>query len=601
MAGELGLHPVSTLLNVPMAQLLVAEPMRNKREPDARQRSMIPIRHGAKVSEEVENISCAAFDLTSLYVLEHLNLLEPMFAYLQKVILSRGIIRCLFYEKHRVLFHQPSRVEKAKRIHGLIIDNTIQVLPKAATENELPEDVGAELALLLHKAQELGGRVVATLPIFKVRSLGEEVADLDHLAPYILKTTDLLRLLEPYLSKENYDHGMQFLASVDRGDATGDETLPRKHLYIDNLALQYLDICGVLPFLKHLNLEEFVDKCVDDGCNALISAEVQGENIARQIDRIRQRVADGVLRGNVTSCGNMGGMDMQNPSFSLDTLRDIIETVPMHNADIVFLDDRNVGRHQRVADDSGNSVAMVGPCDGVNFLFRKGVISEERRNTCRYRMLKSGFSLLPIEVNDILPALKAACQLSNGDIIEDRNLMAIRQNGQRVRSVKMLRIPDEGPWFMELVNIATGCLRDIWNDENMSVKRSEKLSDWLLYSLSPLPVEWSGSMVTEEDEPLELNCTLIVHFVMIGTGIVDVHRRAGYAKWVERRMVQIHFAANESLLDEATLGLMNQPFNHYDPYVSIDPYRNREFGRRRKAQARLAQPAGRHGCRWVGD
>ena len=550
IGGELGIHPAASLLNMPIAQLLIGEPRRNEGEPDARCRSVIPIRHGAKVVEELQKMSSAAFDLTSLYVLEHVDLLDPLLDHLSEVVLPPNLMALLFYERHRVLFHQPSRVEQAKRIHGLIVDGTIRVLTHHAGDVKLAEEVGAELALLLHEARESGGRVVSTLPITKVRSLGEERAELGVYGEYVLKTTEFLGHLEPYISSEMYQRGIAFLESVDRGNPTGNAILQQRGLYIDNLALQYLDMCGLLPSLRNLKPKVFVHKVVNDECNSLIAAEWQGEELSRAIDNIRQKVRSMVLDGKVTFCRSSRPNVAQTPSLIMDALQNMLEYVPEHGVDVVVLDDRLVGKHKNMADEKGNTVPIVGSYDVMEFLYKQRLIFEDSVRTCKYRMMKGGFGLLPLDSSEIALALDAAKVSNHGDIVENRELMTIRQYVQRVRSVKMLRIPEEGPWFIQLANIARECLSQIWSDDEIAIKRAKVLSDWIMNSLSPLPVDWAFSVVSQDEDPTNMNKAIVVQYVLIGTGIRDEQRRIEYASWLEEKVVKYHLPANESVLED---------------------------------------------------
>ena len=89
----------------------------------------------------------------------------------------------LFNEQRQVRFHQPSRVEVAKRILNLIDDGVIQLLRGVQPPDDLVREVGLEMASLLHMAQTNSGRVLSTLPIHKAGSLGEEVCRSSRIQP----------------------------------------------------------------------------------------------------------------------------------------------------------------------------------------------------------------------------------------------------------------------------------------------------------------------------------------------------------------------------------------------------------------------------------
>ena len=545
--GEMGLHQICGLLNIPMAQILVGALFRNEKETDPRRRSVMPIRHGGRSLVELSETNSMAFDLSSLLVLESLGILEVTFDTLERVYLSPRLMDVLFVEHRQVRFHQPSRVEKAKRILKLMDEGAIQLLQEVQPSHELVGEVGPEMATLLQMARNNGGRVLSTLPIHRAESLGEEAADLREFGPLVLKTTQFLQHMKPHIAPETYASAQGFLASVDRGEPLGENGLGTGSLYIDDLALEYLDTASLLQYLKRLGCDCFVAESVKVDKKQLVDAAEQGDEIADVIDRLRKRIRDGVQSGKVRFLSESSDREKRQIIRPIDVLLDLFETTG--SADAICLDDRTFGKYG--TDEHGRRV--IGSIEVLEYLSARSAITEEKKRSCYFRLRKGGMAFLPVDADFLLAALRDAIDRSQNQFVESSDLVAIRENFQRIRSMKLLRVPEDDEWLSQMIYAARQILDKIWGDSTIAIEMAEKISDWVFDVLAPLPVDWRESIVQVNEENIaELTESVLLLFLNRSTTFTDATRMQAYAIWAEQRLIRPLLQANASLVDEVS-------------------------------------------------
>ena len=554
--GEIGLHQSSGLLNVPITQLLIGELIGNENQTDPRRRSVVPIRHGGRRLVRLSEIRSVVFDISSLLVLESLGVLRTTFDALERVYLSPRLMDILFIEHQRVRFHQPSRVEEAKRILRLINDNVIQVLSGIRAPEALVKEVGEEMACLLYMAQTHSGRVLSTLPIPKAESLGEEYADLREFGSLVLKTTQLLAHVKPHISPEAYVRAQSYLTVVDRGAPLGETDLGSGPLYADNLALTYLDTAGILQYLHRLGREIFVADSVKADAKNLIDTAEYGDKIAGILARLRKCIQENVQSGKVMFLPESGDRKNQEALPSLEALLDVFETP--ENADAVCLDDRVFGKHAHLTNQHGRNIPIVGSIDILEYLSARGVITQEKKRTCDFRLRKGGVAFLPLDVDVMFTALRDSIDGSQTQFTENGELAAVRENLQRIRSMKLLRVPEEMEWLSQVYHAARQVLDKIWGDPNIEITMAEKMSDWIFDVLAPLPTAWIESAVQAERENIaELTKSTLLVFIDGSIILADTDRRQAFVAWVEQRLIRPLLLTNTTLVDEISQSIQS--------------------------------------------
>jgi hypothetical protein len=175
------------------------------------------------------------------------------------------------------------------------------------------------------------------------------------------------------------------------------------------------------------------------------------------------------------------------------------------------------------------------------------------KRTCDFRLRKGGFAFLPLDADAVFVALKASVDTGYGRFAENRDLIAIRGNLQRIRSMKILRLPDEVGWFSHMAHASKNLLAQIWNDGAIQPVMAEKMSDWVLDVLCPLPTAWQESIVLAKEEDTERPTKFVlIQLISIGLTLTDTVRKEAYAKWTNKRLVKPLLQANVLMVDEVS-------------------------------------------------
>ena len=94
-----------------------------------------------------------------------------------------------------------------------------------------------------------------------------------------------------------------------------------------------------------------------------------------------------------------------------------------------------------------------------------------------------------------LQALRDSIDRSQNQFMESSDLVAIRENLQGIRSMKLLRVPEDDEWLSQMIYAAQQILNKLWGDSTIEIQMAEKISDWVFDVLAPLPMSWRESII----------------------------------------------------------------------------------------------------------
>jgi tetratricopeptide (TPR) repeat protein len=546
--GEMPIHIVPYLFNLPISKILIGQAHRNEEEKNHWHRLDISIRSGIRGINDASNIKRPTLDLTTLYILEDNDLLGLFLKTMDTVFISPLMMEVLFREQQDVKFHQPSIVEQAHRINHLISSNKIKVLPKGNVPDELESEVGNEMGLLLSTAKKAEGRVVASLPIHKAGSLDFQAANLGDYASTALKTTQLLDYLEPNLDPQVAETARSYLAAVDKGDATGGKFENGMPLFIDDLALNYLDTANVLETLcnqQDISIAFYAHERVLE----LINASRHGNHTASLIDRLRKNIRDGIRTKKIKFLPKPPQIKGDDEKYLyLNLIRDIVHS--SSDSDSVCIDDRNTGRHQNMAYSDEKTVPMLGVIDLIIGLAKQNKLPSDDLKSRMTRLRKQGFVLLPVIEEHLLEELLAASINSSGDLVENSHLKALRQNTQQVRSQDILQFPQEVPWINQIHQAGLQTLIKLWGESFVSITHAKSASKWLFHALSIWQPAWINSTTPITAEDIDgLAVSSLDRLLAVIPQIKDKDRKIEFSIWLEEDVIKPLAPANQHILD----------------------------------------------------
>jgi hypothetical protein len=477
----------------------------------------------------------------------------------------------LLGEGRRVRFHQPSRVKHADNVRQLIDQGRLEpvsALPEPPSW--LVDEVGRDLAEMLHAARAEGGHVVRPRPIFKSGTLHEKEADLRDYAELVLSTSEFGQLLfdSGRIDQQTCERAIQYLAAHDqsRGANAGlDAKLLDRPLYLDDLAVTYLQHAGLLDAACRHGIGLRVHPSLRAEQDAIIAANREGERLARALDDIRTALRDALetSKAVLLPWNDISKDDTQMASLS----QFLVDAGP---CDAICVDDRYVNRHTVLTDQKGRSVPIVCVLDILRYLEARGALDADKRRAALHRLRASGFALVPVEVDELEALLRAARFDQEGRMTESAELRALRQAIMRVRSLDLVDLPLEEPFLGRLRLAGVQVIRGLWQDGSMPAEHAATLSDWVWRNLVPSPLDWAHN-IQDPARPTLVQDAVARHLGLLLTPIpgISEERREAFLTWVQHEVLEPLLPANASLVDAAA-DLVRQEIERWSEEYGAD-------------------------------
>ena len=552
--GEIPINLAASRFNVPLARLLLSVSDQNVNEVDGRRRTILPIVAGGRDPVELQEDWTIGLDVTSIMVLGHLDLLETAVNTFHHVKLPPEVMELLFRERIEVRFHQPSLIREARRVQELQGREQLRVAdhlpasPKAVTD-----EVGVELAALLEMARQDNGKVVCVLPIYRAGSLMEEHADTREFDDLILSTVDICALLHDVGKIDNATH--RYASACLKGDLqTEQSNLPplilNAPIYLDRAALSYLQGAKLLRPMATAGLDIRIHPDVMGEMNALINESDVGDDLATKIEGIRNVLRSAVESGTASFLPRSDrGEDNQRHDVGIQAIVSLLAGKAV--CDVLCIDDRFVNRNFTATGPTERSLPVVCVLDVLRHLVAQGRISVADHWTARHRLRQGGFVIIPLESDELVHWLEAA-KFNDGQLTESAELRTLRQAMAYIDSLE-LTLPAEA--LALTTNAMTTCWQvivDLWKDADLTKERAAGLSDWVWRSLTAMAVSHRRYLpANSHADWLKKTMSLRVCAALLPMVVQSPDRRAHYAYWIERSVLQRLRPANADMIEMA--------------------------------------------------
>ena len=563
LGGEIPTGIAASLLNVPLTHLLTQIPATNADSADRRMSGLVPVVFGGRPSVELEGDWAVGLDITSILVLQYLDLLESVFEVFQRIKLAPDVMPCLFQEQDRVRFHQPSRVRDGQQVRTLYNRQRLRVAADPGTPpRSISEEIGRGLAALLQAARNHGGKVVCVLPIHRPDSLMEKEADTTEWNDLIISVPDLCRLLHlrGSIDVETHERAQLFLRSqgqVERGSletSTLDGTI-----YLDGLALSYLQDAKVLDRIAVAGLDLRIHPDIFRHMDELAKAGHSGEDLAAKIDRIRHILRNAVESGKASYLSRQGDPEdpVLNRNDQFTATRSLLAAAA--ECDALCIDDRFVNSKERfeVTEEVERTLPIACVLDLLGCLAVRGHLSAERLWTARHKLRSGGFVFIPFEADELVHWLKAT-PVDNGQLTEGPELRAIRQSMVRTISMGLTNPAETFALFVEATQTCVSTIRSLWSDESLTMESAAVLSDWIWRHLVFDSPGHHGNVEKESRKAWNREATLRrTCVVLLPPDIESPDLRIAYTDWVDDSVLQPLRQANSDLIEEALISICN--------------------------------------------
>ena len=382
----------------------------------------------------------------------------------------------------------------------------------------------------------------------------EREADLRDYAELVLSTKAFTSLLSARgsIDSQTHERAYHFLSTQDHApDTEADPSFLERRIYLDDLAVGYLQTAGILQAACHCRLDSWVHPSMKDEQAAIIEANREGERLANALDDIRVTLRDALDRGQAIFMPRHHWDEEETQIGWLyqaaPTLAHILKDVGPCNA--ICVDDRFFNRHQTLTDEAGHTVPIVCVLDLLQHLEVHGVISTEEKHRAFHKLRQAGYGLVPVTPDELEKYLRNARFDHAGHVIETAEMRILRQTLMRIRSLDMVELPTEAP-FLEQMQL--GCIvaiRRLWADEALSVERVVALSHWIWCNVAPSPMDWTRAIrepLRQSDMPeaFARHLALLLRPMHLPRERYEVFR-----DWVECDILEPLLSANANLID----------------------------------------------------
>jgi len=543
--AQMPLHVAASLFNAPFSQLLIAGPRQNARQVDPRLHQPIPIRSGDRMPAPNHEFSRIALDVTSLFVLGELGMLGDVLDSFEQVFVSPRLMDVLLDDRSKVAFHQPSRISEVKPLSGWVAAGRMRVVDSKA-DMALMTEVGDEAAVLLKEAEAREGIFIHPGPLFTVASHMDEEAALGALQKRFADPLDVVHALreEGVITQAGGDEAIAILQRI--GMASRQAVAPMVPLFLDGLAVQYLQNAKILEPLLNSGHTVSIHKSTVDEWHALLATEPMTEELTEAIDAIRVTIRAGLMSGKVKFLGQSRKQREEISAITLLPLLDLLEG--MTQIEVVVVDDRMLGKSTSLTDSTGRSVPLLSSLDLLDVLTNKGRLNDASRREALHMLRSRCFFCIPIDPNDLFFFLSEAT-VEIGRLKETAELRTIRQYLARLNSTDVLCTASDLVYQDSLWRAGSLVIRRMWGDSTVSVADASAKSEWVIASVLPNPELAMRFSPDGEKRFAEVVAAQLTGSMMLSSG--DNARRSAYALWLDRVQLSPLSPGNSSILDLA--------------------------------------------------
>jgi len=555
MKGELSLQAAANKLGQSLSRILVEIAKINTDLHDGRRRTVVPIRSGSRADVEMKPEWKVCFDITSILVLNHLNLLEKTVNAFENTVIDPDTMIFILNERRRARFHQPSRIKRAEDFRSLLDQNLLKITPSVAdTPEDLINEVGRDFAEMLKAAQTAGGLVISPFPIFKRGSFMEREADLGDYSDYLISTRAFVKLLyekRGMIDSETFDRAYRYLAAQDRGgESDEDQLLIDCPLYLDDLSITYLQHVDLLNVVCNSGLEIFTHPLTVAFKSALVEEDRGGIRLANTLNNIRSILRKALDDGKTIFLSRPRQRD-KDEKFDFfyqiaPTIANIMEDTG--ECDAVCVDDRFFNKHRAITDKKDRTIPLVCVTDILQHLAAQGVISVDQMHTGFHKLRQAGFTFIPMPFEELEWYLGNARWDQDGFLIESAEMRLMRQTLMRIRSLDTVVLPEESPFLKQ---IQLGCvlvIRNLWSDESVAIEKAVELSKWVWRNIAPSPLDWVKNLREPRNKKAALEGFVQHHSFLLKPITLSQERYDAYLKWLEDDILEPLLPANADLI-----------------------------------------------------
>ena len=433
----------------------------------ADQITAIPIYSGASTAKTFSNSSAIGFDLTSLLVLEFLDVLPTVFSSFDSIFLPPRIIEVLLWERSLAKFHQPSRVANGRNLQHLVVSNKLTVLaPSSTVDSDLASEVGDELAILIAEAervpvQSAGHRmVVRPGPVQKVWVDDRSIVDLTSHGGVLCSCRAVVTNLRDrgYLTATEFASATSYLNKQEEDWTDQPDISDGAELFLDSLAVSYFLHLDLMEKVCLAGFRVFVSRQLMSEFNSITIRAEMLSKVRSSIDNIRHHIVTGIDQGKVKVGRDVEHTGWSRQLKSLQTIEGLISMAT--DCDVIVCDDRFFNQREFFSNNA-DRVPIISTISIIESLRAHSVIRESDRLSLYTKLRRSGFSFVPVDTTELSTYLSSMSLVNNREV-EPAELRAIRVSLLLARLSNAFNAENEFRWLDGVFEVLIRVVRAEW-------------------------------------------------------------------------------------------------------------------------------------------
>lgn len=580
--GEIPLHLYAERFNRTLSELLHEKPEENRRAFDPRRQFPAFIRHGSQAVKHPLIAESANWrlhlDITALLLAESLGILDDVERIFGCLFISPSTQSALTLQLDQLRHQQPSRLEAYRLLIRLLVNHQMQALPELKYEwlalSEQERALGADLVAQMKKAFEENAYVVTFLPIPSFESERIEVPA--EYAPRVINSRAVVESLRAHhvFDDAEYEAALRKLGSS--GNPVEGITIPPvgATLYLNGTLAETLASAGLLETVCQ-QFNAFADPADVMRARTELDGSERQEKLQEWLKRLIERVRERLERGDYQPIQLPDNMPPEldddgeeteerklvRPDFKC--MGDLFLFTPQPG-DVIWVDDRFISHYQT----RENIVPIIGVNEVLMALRIRGALSESAYFEKLHRLRSGNLRYIPITKEEILFHLRRSRLNEQAQVIENRELAALRQYAAACLLDKgwlqMPPMPQGSPaplsevaFLIELNQAISESINAVWADESMTIDEARARADWLLENLYTglhgtlhLRKEPVAEPVLIEQAGTEIGAQLLsaIHLDIRGRTLAERPRRKAYLTWLWQRLIYDRCKANPEVV-----------------------------------------------------
>ena len=528
--AEVPIHFAPWLFNVTLAELLIGRARRNRADPDARRRVPLPLWMGARPPCSLAESMRVMFDLTALYMLHETGLLEAALDHFQQVFVPADLFGQLLKERHKALFHQPSRIQEAKAMVTAVEAGRLRRAPTVAAHAALDGELGPDTSAMVRGAQRDQGWYVCARPLFRLQSYMEEPADLGEFAPAVRTPAHVASWLvqEALLTQVAARECLRKLGVEEAGPLPA---VPAPAaLYLDSAMVHGLRQVGLLQPMIDTAVPLYVEESLISEWRQLAELESQTQETAGAVEAIRRALHRRLAEGRVAILPRHA---IARRRRELDSSLEELFAAP-GAVDVVVIDDRMLGKLQTISGEAGATATIATTLDVVRQLLGAGVIDAERQAEMLHDLRQRCVYCVPLDSAELVALLRGA--VSGTVLAETAQMKVLRQYLPRLASAEALCTPEDLAYLDGIWEAGHQAMRELWRDESLDLEAVRAASTWLLENVLSCLDCLASEVVLPAEARIALEAQRAAFLAFAGLNYVQ--RREAYTAWFDQTYLQ---------------------------------------------------------------